>query len=65
MVAAIRERFAGVTVTGGPYLYRYIAAGLRGPRAPWIAEAIRDAEKRRIGSGSIRAVGLQITATVR
>lgn len=65
MVEAIRARFDDVTVTGGPYLYRYIAAGLRGPRAPWVAEAIRDAEKRRIGSGLIKPVGLQITAKAR
>lgn len=65
MVTAIRERFDTVVVTGGPYLYRYIAAGLRGPRAAWIGEAMRDAEKRRIDAGMIRAVGLQITATAR
>jgi 2-polyprenyl-3-methyl-5-hydroxy-6-metoxy-1,4-benzoquinol methylase len=62
MLAAIHQRFAVVVVNGGPYLYRYIAAGLRGPRASWVAEAIRDAEKRRIDMGIIPAVGLQITA---
>jgi 2-polyprenyl-3-methyl-5-hydroxy-6-metoxy-1,4-benzoquinol methylase len=62
MLAAIRERFTDVVVAGGPYLYRYIAAGLRGPRSSWIAEAIRDTEKRRIDGNAMPAVGLQITA---
>jgi 2-polyprenyl-3-methyl-5-hydroxy-6-metoxy-1,4-benzoquinol methylase len=65
MTTAIRDRFADVEVTGGPYLYRYIAAGIRGPRAPWIAETIRDAERRRIASGLMAAVGLQIVARAR
>ena len=62
MVAAIKERFAIQRVDGGPYLYRYIARGIRGPRAPWIAEAVRDAEKRRIALRLMPAVGLTIVA---
>ena len=65
MTAAIRDRFTDVVVTGGAYLYRYLAGGLRGPRASWIAEAVRDAENRRIASGLMPAVGLQITARAR
>ena len=65
MIAAIKPRFTDVVVDGGPYLYRYTAAGLRGPRASWIAEAIYDAEKRRIGLKLMPAVGLTIVAKAR
>jgi SAM-dependent methyltransferase len=62
MIAAIRERFTTVEISGGPYLYRYVAAGARGPRAPWIVEAIRDSEQRRIALGLMPPVGLTIGA---
>jgi 2-polyprenyl-3-methyl-5-hydroxy-6-metoxy-1,4-benzoquinol methylase len=65
MIAAVRARFTDVVVAGGPYLYRYAAGGLRGPRAPWIAEAIHDAEKRRIRMKLMPAVGLTIVAKAR
>jgi SAM-dependent methyltransferase len=62
MIEAIEARFDHVAVDGGPYLYRYISTGLRGPRAPVLAEAIRDAEQRRIDLGLMPPVGLQVIA---
>jgi SAM-dependent methyltransferase len=62
MIAAVQRRFADVAVTGGTYLYRYIAAGAKGPRAAQIATVVRDAEKNRIDLGLVPAVGLRIVA---
>jgi SAM-dependent methyltransferase len=65
MIEAIEARFDAVSVFGGSYLYRYVAKGLRGPRAPWIAEAIKEAEERRITLGVMPAVGIQLVAKAR
>jgi SAM-dependent methyltransferase len=62
MVAAVQRRFADVGATGGTYLYRYIAGGVRGPRAAQIATGVRDAERNRIELGLAPPVGLRIVA---
>jgi SAM-dependent methyltransferase len=59
MTREIERRFGQVTVKRGPYLYRYIVAGLSDGA---VAHHVKDVEERRIADGSLRPVGLRVVA---
>jgi SAM-dependent methyltransferase len=62
MLAEITRRFETPTVTRGPYLYRYVCAGLASVD---LARHVFEVEERRIARGSLRAVGLRVVARKR
>jgi hypothetical protein len=69
MRAALAEHFS-ITFEGeGPYLYRYLAAGIAealppgDPLAGAAGEHVLGAERRGIAAGRLKAVGLRLVAT--
>lgn len=63
MIAAIKAHFKDVTVTTGPYLFRYISSSLLpSDRAESVARYVYDREKALISAGVLRPVGRLIVA---
>jgi SAM-dependent methyltransferase len=63
ILAAVRERFTGVFVTRGAYLYRYLLDGLEASaRGHTAARGVLAVEQDGIATGWLKAVGVRVVA---
>ena len=62
IVRAVRSRLVGTRVERGPYLYRNLGRYVRGAGQTEATRCLYEIERRRVEDGSLRALGLRLTA---
>ncbi len=62
MLRMLQIRFHVQRIERGPFLYAVLGGAVRGPRRSPLTETLFEIERRRIASGAIRPIGLDVVA---